>query len=94
MMTPRRRKSPEPIVRLLGQADQLLGSGEDLESECRTLGVSESSFARWRARYGGIKVDDAKRLKDLETENASLKRLLADAEEEKAALKEIATGKR
>ncbi len=92
-MTTRRRKSPEQIVRLLGQADQLLAGGEDLASVCRTLGISESSFHRWRARYGGMNVDDAKRLKELETENATLKRLLADSEVEKAALKEIAKGK-
>jgi transposase-like protein len=93
IMTPRRRKSPEQIVRLLGQADQLLANGEDLASVCRTLGISESSFHRWRERYGGMNVDDAKRLKELETENATLKRLLADAEVEKAALKKIAKGK-
>jgi len=92
-MTTRRRKSREQIVRLLGQADQLLANGEDLASVCRTLGISESSFHRWRERYGGMNVDDAKRLKELETENATLKRLLADAEVEKAALKEIAKGK-
>jgi len=93
IMTTRRRKSPEQIVRLLGQADQLLANGEDLASVCRTLGISESSFHRWRARYGGMNVDDAKRLKELKAENATLKRLLADAEVEKAALKEIAKGK-
>ena len=92
IMTNRRRKSPEQIVRLLGQADQLLANGEDLASVCRTLGISESSFHRWRERYGGMNVDDAKRLKELEAENATLKRL-ADAEVEKAALKEIAKGK-
>ena len=98
-MATRRRKSPEQIVRLLGQADQLLANGEDLASVCRTLGISESSFHRWRARYGGMNVDDAKRLKELEAENyvqkvpvegaASLDR----APEVAAALKEIAKGK-
>ena len=92
-MTTRRRKSPEQIVRLLGQTDQLLANGEDLASVCRTLVISESSFHRWRASCGGMNVDDAKRLKELETENATLKRLLADAEVEKAAVKEIAKGK-
>ena len=92
-ITTRRRRSPEQIVRLLGQADQLLANGEDLASVCRKLGISESSFHRWRERYSGMNVDDAKRLKELEAENATLKRLLADAEVEKAALKEIAKGK-
>lgn len=63
MMTTRRRKSREQVVRLLGQADQLLANGEDLASVCRTLGFSESSFHRWRVRYGGINVTNAKRLK-------------------------------
>ena len=89
-MTTRRRKSPQQIVRL---PEQVLANGEDLASVCRTLGISESSFHRWRERYGGMNVDDAKRLKELEAENATLKRLLADAEVEKAALKEIAKGK-
>jgi putative transposase len=58
----------------------------------RELGVSEATYHRWRNRLGGLKVEDAKRLKNLERENASLKRLLADAELEKAALKETAKG--
>jgi putative transposase len=62
-------------------------------SVCRTLGISESSFHCWRARYGGMNVDDGKRLRELEAENATLKRLLVDAEVGKAALKEIAKGK-
>lgn len=92
-MTTRRRQSPEQIVRLLDQADQSLAGGEDLASVCRTLAISEFSFHRWRARYGDMNVHDAKRSKELEAENATLKRLLADAEVEKAALKEIAKGK-
>ena len=59
---------------------------------CRELQVSEQTYCRWRNQFGGMNADDAKRLKDLERENATLKRLLADAELEKAALKEIAAG--
>ncbi len=59
---------------------------------CREFGVSEPTYHRWRNQFGGLKADDAKRLKDLERENSTLKRLLADAELEKAALKEIARG--
>ena len=92
IMTVRRRKSPEQIVRSLGQADRLLANGADVAAVCRELGVSESTYYRWRERYGGMDVDDAKRLKELEKENATLKRLLADAEVEKSALKEIAKG--
>ena len=92
VMTARRRKSPEQIVRLLGKADRLLANGSDVAAVCRELEISESSYYRWRERYGGMDVDDAKRLKELEKENATLKWLLADAELEKAALKEIARG--
>ena len=60
---------------------------------CRALEISESSFHRWRNKYGGMKADDAKGLKDLEKENATLKRLLADAELEKTALRELSRGK-
>lgn len=59
----------------------------------RALEVSEPTFHRWRAQYGGMKADDAKRLKDLERENARLKKLLAEAELDKSMLKEIAEGK-
>ena len=89
----RRRTSPEQIVRLLGQADKLLANGADIAAVCREREISESSYYRWREGYGGMDVDDATRLKELEKENATLKRLLADAEMEKAALKEIARGK-
>jgi transposase-like protein len=92
-MATRRRKSPEQIVRLLGQADAMLANGEDVAGVCRALEISESSFHRWRNQYGGMKADDAKRLKDLEKENATMKRLLADAELEKAALRELSRGK-
>ena len=83
---------PEQIVRKLREADRLLGEGQDLAAVAKHLEISEATFHRWRAQYGGMKADDAKRLKDLERENATLKRLLADAELEKAALKEIARG--
>ena len=92
-MATRRRKSPEQVVRLLGQADAMLANGEDIAGACRALEISESSFHRWRNQYGGMKADDAKRLKDPEKENATLKRLLADAELEKATLRELSRGK-
>ena len=66
--------------------------GEDMADVCRELQVTEATYYRWRNQFGGLKADDAKRLKDLERENSTLKRLLADAELEKAALKEIAKG--
>lgn len=70
-------------MRLLGQTDQLFANGENPASVCRTLGIPESTFHRWCARYGGMNDDDARRLKELETVNATLKRLLEDAEVEK-----------
>jgi putative transposase len=76
----------------LTQADRLLGEGKDVADVCRELQVSEQTYYRWRNQFGGLKADGAKRLTDLEGENATLKRLLADAELEKAALKEIAQG--
>jgi putative transposase len=91
-MTTRRRHTPEQVVRKLTQADRLLAEGKDVAGVCRELGVSEQTYYRWRNQFGGLKADDAKRLKDLERENSTLKRLLADAELEKAALKEIASG--
>ena len=74
------------------QADRLLGEGNTIANACRELGVTEQTYYRWRNQYGGMKADDAKRLKELEKQNATLKRLLAEAELEKAALKELAEG--
>ena len=91
-MTARKRHNPEQVVRKLTEADKMLGEGKDVADVCRTLQVSEQTYYRWRNQFGGLKADDAKRLKELERENATLKRLLADAELEKAALKEIASG--
>jgi transposase-like protein len=91
-MTTRKRHTPEQVVRKLTQADRMLAEGKDVAEVCRLLQVSGQTYYRWRNQFGGFKADDAKRLKDLERENATLKRLLADAELEKAALKEIAKG--
>jgi putative transposase len=79
-------------VRKLAQADRMLGEGKDVAGVCHELQISEQSCYRWPSQFGGLKADDAKRLKDLERENSMLKRLLAEAELEKAALKEIARG--
>src|ERR1700741_954462 len=92
IMATRKRHSPEQVVRKLMAADRLLAEGKDTAAGCRELGGSEATYHRWRDQFGGRKAEDAKRLKDLERENSTLKRLLADAELEKAALKEIAKG--
>lgn len=91
-MATRKRHAPEQVVRKLAQADRMLGEGKEVADVCRELGVAEQTYYRWRNQFGGLKADDAKRLKDLERENGTLKRLLADAELEKAALREIAKG--
>ena len=80
------------MVRKLAQADRILAEGKEVADVCRELQVSERTYYRWRDQFGGLKADDAKRLKELERENATLKRLLADAELEKAAFKEISRG--
>jgi putative transposase len=92
-MTTRRRKSLKQIVRLLGQADRLLANGQDLAGACRGLRMLESGFCRWPEPYGGMDVDDAKRPKELEEGNATLKPRQADAGVEKLALKDIARAK-
>ena len=88
----RRRHTPEQIIRKLAHGQKLLAGGMSLEEVCRQLEIAESTWARWLNQYGGMKADDAKRLKELEGENARLKKLLAEAELDKAMLKEIAQG--
>lgn len=88
----RRRHSPEQIVRKLRDADAMLGAGKSMGEVCQALEVSEPTFHRWRHQYGGMKAEEARRLKELEQENARLKRLLAEAELDKAILKEALRG--
>jgi putative transposase len=88
-MATRKKHTPEQVVRKLATADRMLNDGKDVADVCRELQVSEQTYYRWRNQFGGMKPDDAKRLKGLERGNATLKRLLADAELEKVALKEI-----
>lgn len=87
-----KRHTPEQVVRKLAQADRMLGEGMEIADVCRGLGVAEQTYYRWRNQFGGLKADDAKRVKEMEKENCTLKRLLAEAELEKAALREIAKG--
>jgi putative transposase len=91
-MATRKKHTPEQVVRKLATADRMLNEGKGVADVCRELQVSEQTYYRWRNQFGGMTPDDAKRLKDLERENATLKRLLADAELEKAALREISRG--
>ncbi len=89
----RRRHTPEQAVRKVREGERMLNDGSDLTLVLRHLEVTESTWNRWRNQYGGMKAGDAKRLKELEAENARLKRLLAEAELDKAMLKELAEGK-
>lgn len=88
----RRRHTPEQVIRKLREAERLLGEGKTIPEAAKELGISEQTYHRWRNQYGGMKADDAKRLKELERENATLKRIVADKELEVVALKEIAKG--
>ena len=88
----RRRHTPEQVVRKLREADRLLAEGKDVAEVARHLQVSEQTYHRWRAQYGGMKADDVKRLKELEAENAKLKRIVADQMLDIEGLKELARG--
>jgi transposase-like protein len=87
-----KRHRPEQIVKKLRDAEVMLNNGKSMEEVLKLLEVSEATFNRWRNQYGGMKSEEAKRLKDLEGENARLKRLLAESELDKAMLKEALRG--
>lgn len=88
----RHRHTPEQVVRKLREGERLLNEGKDLTEVIRHLEVSEATWNRWRNQYGGMKASEAKRLRELEVENGRLKKLLAEAELDKAMLKELAEG--
>ena len=92
MTRKRRRHRPDQIIRKLAEGHRQLASGKELDEVCRHLEIAESTWHRWLAQYGGMKANDAKRLKELEGENARLKKLLAEAELDKSMLKELAEG--
>jgi putative transposase len=88
---PRKRFSAEEIVNKLRESDVLLSKGQTVAQACNQIRLTDQTYYRWRREYGGLKVAQARRLKELERENARLKRLLADAELDKAILREAAT---
>lgn len=88
----RKRFTPEQIIQHLREAEVLLAQGRTILQVCKKIGITDQTYDRWRKEYGGIRTDQAKRLKDLEKENTRLKRLLADAELDKAILREAASG--
>lgn len=85
----RKRHNPEEIVRKLRDADAMLNAGQDLSAVLQSLEVSESTLARWRSQYGGMKSAEAKRLKELEDENRRLKQLVADLSLDNQMLKHV-----
>jgi transposase-like protein len=87
-----KRHSAEQIVRKLREAEVELAKGATVKDACRKLAITEHTYYRWRREYGGLKLDQAKRLKQLEKENARLKRLLAEKELDLSILKEVAEG--
>ena len=89
----RTRHGPEQIIAKLREADALLGGGATIGQVCQKLEVSEQTFHRWRNQYGGMKANEARRLKQLEQENARLKKLVAEQALDNAMLKELASGK-
>jgi putative transposase len=82
----------EQIIRKLREAEVLLSRGEKVEQVIRKLGVSDVTYYRWRKEYGGMKVEQARKLKDLERENGRLKKLVADLSLDNAILKEVSKG--
>ena len=91
-MTKRRRRKPEQIVKLLQEGGAMLSAGKSLGEVLQKLEVKESTWLRWKKQYGGMKSDEAKRLKELELENRRLKELLAESELDKRILKEALEG--
>lgn len=88
-----KQRKPEQIVQLLHKADEALGQGKSIEDICREQQISPATYHRWKQKYGGLSVQEAKRLKELELENAKLKRLLAESMLANDALQEFLSKK-
>jgi transposase-like protein len=88
----RKRYTPEEIIGHLPTVEIESGRGTPIPEACRKLGITEQTYYRWKREYGGLRIDQAKRLKSLEQENARLKKLVADLSLDKAILKEVAEG--
>ena len=89
---PKKTFTPEQIVAKLRQVEVLLSQGKTVPLACKEVGIVDQTFYRWRKEYGGLKVDQAKRLKELEQENGKLKRLVAELSLDKQILQDIARG--
>ena len=88
----KKRYTAEEIIHKLREAEVLLAQGRSIVQACKQLGITDQTYYRWRKSYGGMKIDQAKRLKELEAENARLKRAVADLTIDKLILKEVAEG--
>ena len=88
----RKRYSPEKIIGLLREAEVALAQGLTIGAICRQLSISEQSYYRWRKQYGGLKISQVKRMKDIERENARLKKAVAELTLDKVILKEALEG--
>lgn len=88
----RRRHTPEQIIRKLREGEKLLGQGSELPDVLKHLEITEATWHRWRNQFGGMKADDAKRLKELERENARLKKMVAEQALDIDMLKELGRG--
>jgi putative transposase len=89
----RKRFTTESIIGMLREAEVRLGQGQTIGAICKHLGISEQSYYRWRRDYGGLKLDQAKRMKDLERENERLRKAVSDLTLDKLILKEALEGK-
>ncbi len=89
---PRKRYTPEQIINSLREVEVLLSKGSTAAEAARHLGITEQTYYRWRKEYGGMKFDQAKRLKELERENARLKKIVADLSIDNSILKEVSRG--
>ena len=89
---PMKRHKPEEVVAKLRQVDVLLGQGKSVAEAVRAIGVTQVTYSRWRQEYGGLKLDQVKRMKELEQENQRLRRAVSDLTLDKLILKEAAKG--
>ena len=89
---PRKHYTPEQIINSLREAEVLISKGNTAAQAARHLGITEQTYYRWRKEYGGMRINQAKRLKELEKENTRLKRLVADISLDNAILKDVAQG--
>ena len=87
-----KRVNMEKVIRTLREVEVLQGRGDTVPEACRKLGIKDNTYYRWKKEYGGLGIDQAKRLKELETQNGGLKKLVADLSLDNAILKEAASG--